>query len=283
MPIVADRVKQNVYGYSTDRFLVDTSIAGFMDFTGAFANYVRFYYFAESAAGWEIGIGYRNGTYIYRTNVYKSSNSNNLVGFTGTGLVTLSCVPTTQSMRYPRGDVPNAFDDSRTGFWLGDVCHSALDGDYICLAHADGAAVWRKLWEAIKRPCRLAYTTNDETPAQMVLDEYSWSSGTPGIPAAAVAGYLKSDGVTAFTATVSAHDGTNGVGKAWEVKGAVMASGGVLTLIGTPTITEIAEDAGATAWMLGVTIETVSSATRLTFTVTGAASTTIVWDASVRF
>jgi hypothetical protein len=70
-------------------------------------------------------------------------------------------------------------------------------------------------------------------------------------------------------------------GAAWEFSGAIMrgANAASTVLIGTPAINRVAATAGATAWVIALTADTTNGG--LAVTVTGAASTTIRWVASV--
>lgn len=68
---------------------------------------------------------------------------------------------------------------------------------------------------------------------------------------------------------------------AWEIQGTLKcgASVGTTAMVGTPTITQTAVDAGASAWGVAVTADSANGS--LNLTVTGAASTTIRWVATV--
>jgi hypothetical protein len=77
-----------------------------------------------------------------------------------------------------------------------------------------------------------------------------------------------------FTGIVSARSATDA--KSWKVEGMVKRNtGGNIALVGTPTVTEIGEDAGATTWALAVSVNVGTQSLR--FDVTGAAATTINW------
>ncbi len=70
-------------------------------------------------------------------------------------------------------------------------------------------------------------------------------------------------------------------GASWSFEGAIMrgANAASTVLIGTPAINRVAATAGATAWVIALTADTTNGG--LAVTVTGAASTTIRWVASV--
>jgi hypothetical protein len=85
-----------------------------------------------------------------------------------------------------------------------------------------------------------------------------------------------------FTGEVIA--GVTGAGntKGWEISGVIKRGAGVGTtaLVGSPTVTSLYADAGASTWTVAVTANTTLGC--LTITVTGQASTTIRWVAQVR-
>ena len=70
-------------------------------------------------------------------------------------------------------------------------------------------------------------------------------------------------------------------GASWSFEGAIMrgANAASTVLIGTPAINRVAASSGATAWVIALTADTTNGG--LAVTVTGAASTTIRWVASV--
>ena len=84
----------------------------------------------------------------------------------------------------------------------------------------------------------------------------------------------------AFEATVCARSPNDFV--VWDIKGAVVCnSSGVATLVGTPTITQRAATS-AVSWSVSVGIKTISGGKAVDFIVTGAASTKIAWNATMR-
>jgi hypothetical protein len=70
-------------------------------------------------------------------------------------------------------------------------------------------------------------------------------------------------------------------GASWSFEGAIMrgANAASTVLMGTPAINRVAATAGATAWVIALTADTTNGG--LAVTVTGAASTTIRWVASL--
>lgn len=73
-----------------------------------------------------------------------------------------------------------------------------------------------------------------------------------------------------------------GDSKGWTIEGVIKRGAGVGTtaLVGTPTVTSLYADAGATTWSIAVTADTTNGG--LTITVTGQAATTIRWVAQIR-
>lgn len=78
--------------------------------------------------------------------------------------------------------------------------------------------------------------------------------------------------------------GVTGAGdtKGWTVEGVIKRGAGVGTtaLVGTPTVTSLYADAGATTWSITATADTTRGG--LAITVTGQAATTIRWVAQIR-
>ena len=77
--------------------------------------------------------------------------------------------------------------------------------------------------------------------------------------------------------------GVTGAGnsKAWSFEGLIKrgANAGTTTFVGTPVLNTIAQDAGASAWTIALSVNTTLGS--LTITATGQAATTIRWVAKV--
>lgn len=121
------------------------------------------------------------------------------------------------------------------------------------------------------------YTT-DATPTKM-----SVLAGGSTWPAAVYAG---TSGVVVLEAVVTAvKDSDPTTVKAWKVICAAVNDGSGTMTLGTPTITELYESAGATGWDAGVVVDTNGSSgnqSGIALQVTGAAATPIGWLAAVR-
>ena len=79
-----------------------------------------------------------------------------------------------------------------------------------------------------------------------------------------------------LTIEVTAYDATNNVGSTWRWQVMVKRqSTNDPSIVGTNTPVVVAQDAGAAAWAVALTIDTTNDA--LVMTVTGAAATTIAW------
>jgi hypothetical protein len=78
--------------------------------------------------------------------------------------------------------------------------------------------------------------------------------------------------------------GVTGAGdtKGWYIEGVIKRGAGVGTtvLVGTPSVTSLYADAGATTWSIAVTADTTNGG--LAITVTGQAATTIRWVCQIR-
>jgi hypothetical protein len=92
---------------------------------------------------------------------------------------------------------------------------------------------------------------------------------------------LPNNSAYAFKGTVIANVTGAANGASWSFEGAIMrgANAASTVLMGTPAINRVAATAGATAWVIALTADTTNGG--LAVTVTGAASTTIRWVASV--
>jgi len=82
-----------------------------------------------------------------------------------------------------------------------------------------------------------------------------------------------------FTGTVIANVTSGGNTHAWEFKGAMKRGGSNVSLIGTPSINNVAYDSGASAWSIALAADTTNQA--LAVCVTGQASTSIRWVATL--
>lgn len=82
-----------------------------------------------------------------------------------------------------------------------------------------------------------------------------------------------------FETIVVARDNATGDSSAWRITGLIKRGAGVGTtaIVGAPVTTLIAQDAGAAAWAVAVSADTTLGA--LQVTVTGAAGSTIRWNA----
>lgn len=84
----------------------------------------------------------------------------------------------------------------------------------------------------------------------------------------------------AFDVTVCARSPSDFV--VWDIRGMVVCNAsGVATLVGTPTITKRGETS-AVSWSVAVGIKSVTGGNAIDFIVTGAASTKIAWNATMR-
>lgn len=111
----------------------------------------------------------------------------------------------------------------------------------------------------------LSRETTDATAARLTRDALS----------------LPNNGALAVWALVSARAVVTGDTKAWQVSGALKRGAGAATtaLVGTPAVTVVGEDAGATTWDVDLVADTATGSAALE--VTGAAGTSIRWEAKV--
>ena len=87
--------------------------------------------------------------------------------------------------------------------------------------------------------------------------------------------------VCGLSARIAALNNANGDAGTYEIRGAIKRGSGVATtaILGTPAVTTVGADAGASAWAVAAVANTTLGS--LEIQVTGAASTTIKWVASV--
>lgn len=124
-------------------------------------------------------------------------------------------------------------------------------------------------------------TTTNATPVPLLFDDGQFTSNTVTLTG------VNTNVLTVpisrghkFKITVIAKDQTNNVFAGYKIEGCIVRGGsGNARFISTPVVT-VDEEASASAWDCGVTVDT-SDATNnyLALTVTGAASTTIEWVA----
>jgi len=114
--------------------------------------------------------------------------------------------------------------------------------------------------------------TNDATPVSLFSGTVSSVDRYPVIPARH--GW-------SFEATVCARSPSDFV--VWDIKGMVVCdASGVATLVGTPTIDKRGQTHLLLGWSVAVGIKSVTGGNAVDFIVTGAASTKIAWNATMR-
>lgn len=121
----------------------------------------------------------------------------------------------------------------------------------------------------------LTYQTTDATPSVATSNQY-----VGGAAAANNQVTLPDNSAYRFDGKIVARSSSGAVAT-WDVAGLVKRGSGAgsVALVGTPTVTQLFADAGATGWTVSVGVNTTIGC--LTFTVTGAAGTTIRWNAAI--
>lgn len=272
----ADRVKETSATTGTGTFSLAGAVSGFRGFVAAGLGGLDCYYVAESGTSWEIGIGHLTDATpdtLSRTTVIASSNSNELVSFTGT--VTIYSAPLTRMFRRTgmASENPEVTDDSAHGFVEGDILFTNYNGANICLSAEVGNAVWLPFLNFFKTYFELSTpTTTDATPISLENDILY---GVTGITAAF---HLVDDWINAFTIFVEAFEDSTGDGKVWELKGAIKMVAGTPTIVGTVTKTVLGAAAGASSWDVSV----IAGTSGLEVVVTGEAGKSINWFARGR-
>lgn len=115
--------------------------------------------------------------------------------------------------------------------------------------------------------------TTDATAAALVTNSFSATSNNQVIVA--------NNSAYTFKGIIVARENSTGDAKFWEITGAIEkgATVGTTALVGTPTVTTVAEDSGASAWSVSLSADTSNGALKIA--VTGEASHTIKWVARV--
>lgn len=106
-------------------------------------------------------------------------------------------------------------------------------------------------------------------------------SADGGTPSSTTIIVMPNNAAYVFSGRVVARSNATGNAAAWEVKGLCKrgANAASTALVGTPTVTAIAADSGASGWSLAVSADTTNGA--LIVQVTGVAATTIKWVADI--
>ena len=117
--------------------------------------------------------------------------------------------------------------------------------------------------------------TTDATPSVLTCDNSTTASGTNQV-------ILPNNSAYYFRGEVVAGVTGGGNTKGWYIEGVIKRGSGVGTaaLVGTPTVTSLYADVGASTWTIGVTADTTNGGLAVTFT--GQASTTIRCVAQIR-
>jgi len=145
-------------------------------------------------------------------------------------------------------------------------------GIYGAAAHAAGN--FATVGDAQRRDFVLRTATTNATITDLSADGAT--------PAAANQLVLPNAALYGFEAMVTGRNNGNGDSAVFRIVGAIKrgASAGTTALLGTPVVTVVGRDAGATAWDAVAAAETTLGALRLR--VTGAAATNIRWVAHVK-
>jgi hypothetical protein len=126
-----------------------------------------------------------------------------------------------------------------------------------------------------------AQTTRFVQRRQTTDATVSGLSADGNAPTAVAAIVLPNSSAYTFVARVVARNNANGDCATWEVKGACKrgAAAANMAIVGTPTVTSLGADSGASAWVVAAVANTTLGS--LEFDVTGVAATTIKWVANI--
>jgi hypothetical protein len=113
--------------------------------------------------------------------------------------------------------------------------------------------------------------TTNATPALLVADGQTSAANTN----------IQSGSTVGFRGTVVARQSSGTNSSVWKIEGVIRNNAGTTALIGTPTVTLVAQDAGASAWAVAITANNTTD--MLDVTVTGVAATNIRWVADIDF
>ena len=155
---------------------------------------------------------------------------------------------------------------------------STVMGNYACTRGRAGSIAIAAQCGVFSGSCKIQYSIInlgvDTTDAnQTKLRSKSSAAGTDNQLTLPInSAYL-------FTGTVIANVTSGGNTHAWEVKGAIKRGGGNVSMIGSPSINNVAYDSGASAWQIVIGADTTNQA--LSVYVTGQSSTNIRWVATL--
>lgn len=113
----------------------------------------------------------------------------------------------------------------------------------------------------------VSWLTDSATPRPLTSNQAAPSTNNQLV--------IPDSGVYAFEAKVSARQSGADVVKGWIITGLVKRTGSTVTIVGTPTISVLGADAGASAWTLTVAVDSTNKAVQLVGT--GTSSTYIYW------
>ena len=152
-----------------------------------------------------------------------------------------------------------------------DGTYSACIGGDRANARGIAGALASGFWQYQRQRMFLGLyaSTSDATPTVANANSSSTSASNQLV--------LPNESVYGVAVLVTARHNSSGDCAVWEVKVAAKrgASAGTTAIIGTPSVTPIGVDAGASAWAVAVTADTTIGCIR--FTVTGEAAKTIEW------
>ena len=134
------------------------------------------------------------------------------------------------------------------------------------MAFTQGAGKFSTAGDAQASTVMLTKQTTDATTTSL-LPGNSVGGANAGIL------LIPADTAWAFSCLIIGRATTSDVNGAYQITGLAKNNGGTVALVGTPTVTTIAEDTLASTWNASVTV----SGGNLLIQVTGAAATTIRW------
>ena len=156
---------------------------------------------------------------------------------------------------------------------------STVMGNHACTRDRDGSIAIAAQCGVFSGNCKIQYSlmnmgvdTTDAT--QVALRSKSSAAGTDNQLT------IPTNSAYSFTGTVIANVTSGGDTHAWEFKGVMKRGSGNASLVGTPSIDDIAYDSGASAWSIALAADTTNQA--LAVCVTGQASTNIRWVSTLQ-
>ena len=275
------------------------------------------YYYAEDVdangvptGGFETGLGTKGaGNTLARTTIHTSSNANAAVNWAaGTRRISLSLTAASIRDIYSAGAGENNIVTGATALTSGTAFGLSANGSNGGAAFGDGstgsnngvaagrnantnskdAAVALGYFSKAERYRELVKCADRVSPSKQSWSMVNWyGDTTDGTATEILLGgtatqycVLLNNSAFMFSMQIIAGVTAGGTSSSWTIMGSIKrgATATSTALLGVPAVVMTGQDAGATTWAVAVAADTTNGSLKLT--VTGAAATTIRWNAT---